>query len=35
MRLKKVSVKDIITAKYQMRFNTATKDIDSLARSIK
>jgi len=35
MQLKKVSVKDIITAKYQMRFNTATKDIDSLARSIK
>jgi len=44
MQLKKVSVNDIITAKYQMlkvrrgvRFNTAKKekDIDSLARSIK
>ena len=30
MQLKKVSVKDIITAEYQMRFNTATKDIDGL-----
>jgi len=35
MQLKKVSVNDIITGKYQMRFNTAKKDIDSLARSIK
>ncbi len=35
MQLKKVSVNDIITAKYQMRFNTAKKDIDSLARSIR
>jgi len=35
MQLKKVSVNDIITAKYQMRFNTAKKDIDGLARSIK
>jgi len=35
MQLKKVSVNDIIAAKYQMRFNTATKDIDGLARSIK
>ncbi len=35
MYLKKVRVNDIITAKYQMRFNTATKDIDSLALSIK
>ncbi len=35
MQLKKVRIKDIITAKYQMRFNTATKDIDSLACSIK
>jgi len=35
MQLKKVGVKDIITGKYQMRFNTATKDIDSLANSIK
>jgi len=35
MQLKKVSVNDIISGKYQMRFNTATKDIDGLARSIK
>ena len=35
MQLKKVRVKDIITAKYQMRFNTAKKDINSLTRSIK
>ncbi|MFH1957536.1 MAG: ParB/RepB/Spo0J family partition protein [bacterium] len=35
MQIKKISVNDIITAKYQMRFNTAKKDIDSLARSIK
>jgi len=28
MHLKKVSVNDIITGKYQMRFNTAKKDID-------
>jgi len=42
MQLKKVSVNDIIAGKYQMlkmrrgvRFNTITKDIDSLARSIK
>ncbi|MCD6311632.1 MAG: ParB/RepB/Spo0J family partition protein [Elusimicrobia bacterium] len=35
MQLKKIRVNDIITAKYQMRFNTATKDIDSLARSIR
>jgi len=35
MQLKKVRVNDIITGKYQMRFNTAKKDIDGLARSIK
>ncbi|MFH1957225.1 MAG: ParB/RepB/Spo0J family partition protein, partial [bacterium] len=35
MQLKKVRVNDIITAKYQMRFNTAKKDIDSLVRSIR
>ncbi|MCD6310902.1 MAG: ParB/RepB/Spo0J family partition protein [Elusimicrobia bacterium] len=34
MRLKKVSVNDIITAEYQMRFKTINKEIDSLARSI-
>jgi len=42
MQIKKVSVNDIITAKYQMRFNTlkgtfgiVKKALDSLARSIK
>jgi len=35
MQLKKVGVNDIITGKYQMRFNTATKALDSLANSIK
>ena len=35
MQFKKVKVNDIITAKYQMRFNTAKKDIDSLAHSIR
>jgi len=35
MQIKKVRVNDIITGKYQMRFNTAKKDIDNLARSIK